>query len=104
MVFHTLFQTRFRTTSGGPLLALRVQAFRKDNSNVTYTYSDKQLELILMELTLTDKCTDYLNLFYWNLQRDRLLDDMLYCIDRGHCEGGPTARSKNFKTPFFKRY
>ena len=23
---------------------------------------------------------------------------------RGHREGGPTARSKNFKTPFFKRY
>ena len=25
-------------------------------------------------------------------------------ISRGHLEGGPTARSKNFKTPFFKRY
>ena len=25
-------------------------------------------------------------------------------IRRGHREGGPTARSKNFKTPFFKRY
>ena len=25
-------------------------------------------------------------------------------IDRGHREGGLTARSKNFKTPFFKRY
>ena len=23
---------------------------------------------------------------------------------RGHCEGGPTARSKNLKTPFFERY
>ena len=27
-----------------------------------------------------------------------------HLISRGHCEGGPTARSKNFKTPFFKRY
>ena len=25
-------------------------------------------------------------------------------LTRGHREGGPTARSKNFKTPFFKRY
>ena len=25
-------------------------------------------------------------------------------LRRGHREGGPTARSKNFKTPFFKRY
>ena len=30
--------------------------------------------------------------------------NIFFNLIRGHCEGGPTGFSKNFKTPFFERY
>ena len=40
-------------------------------------------------------------MFIWIIIR---YDLTTYVLTRGHLEGGPTARLKNFKTPFFKRY